>query len=245
MRQTYANMAITICAFSLLGLTFSGTSLAMAATPHGFSHYAFALLGLPTAILLFIRSFDRSSASGSRQASHVSISVNVVSFADGPLPPPASAKKRSSSIPYLSARRALALPIPPIPEGFELVASPERDKPAAASEDSCGSALHVFPSLEAHASHEPNLGGYTFPPAPAPAAAQQNRLSVLSIPDSLLADRGSPTTAHVYSFAFGATSQLSLAECGSGGAPPLTPAPGPPPRRPGAESMVDAKYWSG
>ncbi|GAA5924775.1 hypothetical protein JCM3775_005466 [Rhodotorula graminis] len=107
LRRTYANMAINLCIFSILGLTTSTTVVVMAAVPRGFvdptfaqifvllPFYAFAILGLPSSVLLFVRAFDAKRES-SRSHTRISVNVNVVSFTEGPLPPSSPSGKRHS-----------------------------------------------------------------------------------------------------------------------------------------------------
>ncbi|KPV75179.1 uncharacterized protein RHOBADRAFT_53192 [Rhodotorula graminis WP1] len=94
LRRTYANMDINLCIFSILGLTTSTTVVVMAAVPRGFvdptfaqifvllPFYAFAILGLPSSVLLFVRAFDAKRES-SRSHTRISVNVNVVSFTEG------------------------------------------------------------------------------------------------------------------------------------------------------------------
>ncbi|GJN88955.1 hypothetical protein Rhopal_001926-T1 [Rhodotorula paludigena] len=268
MRQTYANLAITIGAFSLLGLSFMAVSIAIARDPRGITDattmqvftlvplYAFAVLGLPTSVLLFVRSYDRSSPTSS--ADGVNVSVHVVSLAEGGAPPPPLPPKdcRKSTVPYASARRALALEMP---EDFELVET-QRDADvkggsfdADTKDDLYGHAgaqdldEYTFPSasLPAKQAKNPSVASLSSitsspispPPPPLSLAprSSQARLSTFSMTESLRADRGSPVA---YAFSFEPTP--SAAASGRGLAPPVRT-----PRTPltPAESLVEGRHW--
>ncbi|GAA5912435.1 uncharacterized protein JCM6883_005668 [Sporobolomyces salmoneus] len=75
MEKTYNNLVITLVSFTTLGSIFAGLSLYIAIDPGVLvspvaaqaccllAFYSFALFGLPTSFLLFIRSFDRAPTS--------------------------------------------------------------------------------------------------------------------------------------------------------------------------------------
>ena len=303
LRRTYANMAITICAFSILGLTTSTTVVVMAAVPRGFvdptfaqifvllplcvssfppflpssllplsdspspshslsSHascpsrprhhpradalplarsYAFALLGLPSSILLFARAFDAKRES-SRSHTRVSVNVNVVSFTEGPLPASPSPKRHSQAVPYLDARRGLALPVP---QGFELV---DRGATAHGLEHSSGPvhlAHHgMYPSLEVRASNSsldkdgrPFDEYAQFPPEPTPTTLGAARPDSVYSVGSLEGGGGVDVVARPDPF--GAAALEGTAALSLGAAPPGTSSGS----LSGVERELEAKRW--
>ncbi|GAA5855963.1 hypothetical protein JCM3766R1_001531 [Sporobolomyces carnicolor] len=72
MEKTYSNLVVTLVCFTTMGSIFSGLSFYIAIDPGALSShataeaicllafYSFALFGLPTSFLLFVRSFDRT-----------------------------------------------------------------------------------------------------------------------------------------------------------------------------------------
>jgi len=180
--------------------------------------YAFAILGLPSSILLFVRAFD-PTRDRSRSHTRVSVNVNVVSFSEGPLPPSPATKRQSHAVPYLDARRALALPVP---DGFELM--PQSSKSHRTSAPT--SLSQLCPSLEVRASHsslDKDLRPFEeyahFPPEPERALGAARPDSVYSVGGSSF--EGSPVAGRD-PFVFGSTARL---------APEATP----PPPSPSAE----------
>ncbi|GAA5840077.1 hypothetical protein JCM5353_008108 [Sporobolomyces roseus] len=124
MEKTYSNLVITLFCFTTMGSIFSGLSLYIAINPRALvsssaaeavaliAFYSFALFGLPTSFLLFIRSFDRHGSSPS------------------PPPPLSSGPKRARSHSHLPS---LSLPfrrrspsntsqtqLKSLPKGFDL-----------------------------------------------------------------------------------------------------------------------------
>ncbi|GAA5885731.1 hypothetical protein JCM6882_007547 [Rhodosporidiobolus microsporus] len=243
MSRTYSNLVATVIAFSLLGLIFSITCILIANDPAGLANatrtqvfhllpfYAFAVLGLPTATLLFVRSFDRSSSpprahsttpnnNGSRpsvggtSAGQVSVSVHVVSLVEPPrfnTTPPAHSRQ-SSLLPYAHARAAFAMPVPP---GFEMVEHKDKEKYDSSSttedeHDHGGNGvevMHVVPS-PGFAPESPVVGRWSYAAETgscfsSPRQPASRPFSELSLSDSLSAERGS-----VAAYSFGATTRL-------------------------------------
>ncbi|GAA6020780.1 hypothetical protein JCM10207_001656 [Rhodosporidiobolus poonsookiae] len=164
MRRTYSNLLITLVAFTILGLVFACVSVAIASDPTGFQqsgksqvftlipYYAFAIFGLPTAILLFVRSFERPASSHTPAASRsrtrsrttsnpieVAVEVQVVTMLEtdpfsqrSSLAPSAQPFSPHSTLAYPHARAALQLPLP---EGFVMVETIKEGSPTSSNDD--------------------------------------------------------------------------------------------------------------
>ncbi|BGO99382.1 hypothetical protein NBRC10513v2_003480 [Rhodotorula toruloides] len=148
MRRTYTNLLMTICAFTFIGGILTVLAFIICRDPRGMLQpirsqvytlvpmWCFAILGLPTALLLFVRSFDSASLHPTTSL----VSVRGVSFshstaADGPLPPlPAPADPQL--VPYALARQALNVPLP---QEFELVKRGGEKRDSGANGGSIGS----------------------------------------------------------------------------------------------------------
>ncbi|GAA5849729.1 hypothetical protein JCM8547_000545 [Rhodosporidiobolus lusitaniae] len=242
MAQTYSNLLITVIAFTILSLVFCITSILISRNPTGLANphlaqlflllplWTFAVLGLPTAVLLFWRSFDRSGQKSSTvRSNQVSVSVRVEFAEDhqhGPSFPDSMEHGRKGSIayPYPHARTAFALPMP---ENFEMVDQKRRlsmdggyeEKLGWSSEDDHQQQQQhhqlAVPS-PGYAPESPVVGRWStaFSPtdssvpslaSPPPGNRRRmERLSEASLTDSLQANRDS-----MAAFSFGTTRTLT------------------------------------
>ncbi|BGP15762.1 hypothetical protein JCM10213_007942 [Rhodosporidiobolus nylandii] len=229
MQRTYLNLIITVAAFSILAILFGVDSALIAANPGGIArssptqlfhllgYYPFAIFGFPTAILLIVRSFDRtsshhqSSPSNSRNRSgEVSVSVVHDSARDAHMYPGTG----SLRLPYQHARAAFSLPLP---ENFELVEPKEKaDSPSNDEELVYPSGLLVAPS-PGFAPESPIVGyrwsdsARTSLPSAVCSPPPSRPLSMTSMSESLRAHRSSTAA-----FTFLETDRLDAAEKAEG-----------------------------
>ncbi|BGP07678.1 hypothetical protein JCM10049v2_003518 [Rhodotorula toruloides] len=220
MRRTYTNLLMTICAFSFIGGILTVLAFIICRDPRGMLQpirsqvytlvpmWCFAILGLPTAILLFVRSFDTASLHPTTSLVSVcGVSFSHTSAADGPLPPlPAPADPQL--VPYALARQALNVPLP---QEFELVkrGGEKRDSGAEGSIDSYGESkdgVYACPTDDEHSNDDARRNDTVSPVSDttnhASLASRRGArpLSALSLVSSIQAQRDTPA---VYLFDLG------------------------------------------
>ncbi|BGP24279.1 hypothetical protein Rt10032_c03g1595 [Rhodotorula toruloides] len=211
MRRTCNNLLVTICAFTSIGGILTVLAVIICRDPRGMIQpirsqvytlvpmWCFAILGLPTAILLFIRSFDVTSLHPTTST----VSVRVVSTADRPLPPLPQSRP-PPLVPYALARQALNVPLP---QEFELVkrGGEKRDSGAEGSIASCGDSkdgAFAYPTDDEHPSTT-TLDDARRSDAVSPVSSDANHgslasrrgarpLSALSLASSVQAQRDTP-----------------------------------------------------
>ncbi|BGP31698.1 hypothetical protein JCM10296v2_003472 [Rhodotorula toruloides] len=213
MRRTYTNLLMTICAFSFIGGILTVLAFIICRDPRGTLQpirsqvytlvpmWCFAILGLPTAILLFVRSFDTAALHPTTSLASVrGVSFSHSTVTDGPLPPlPAPADPQL--VPYALARQAVNVPLP---QEFELVkrGGEKRDSGAEGSIGSYGESkdgVYAYPTDEDHANDDDARSNDTVSPVSdttnhASLASRRGAraLSALSLASSVQAQRDTP-----------------------------------------------------
>ncbi|GAA5965613.1 hypothetical protein JCM3765_004756 [Sporobolomyces pararoseus] len=147
MEKTYNNLVITLVCFTILGSIFGGISLYIAIDPGSLlsrttaeavsliAFWSFALFGLPTAILLFIRSFDRTAFSSDSPTTSLSRpSLMIRGRPHSHLPSLSLTFRRKLSFGSNSVKSPLQIDdesdkFTSLPRGFEIVLSPSKSSP--------------------------------------------------------------------------------------------------------------------